>query len=189
LTLTGRDGKTESRDYNNLYTLIPTQPHPWLVEAGLSSSNGLLNVDHQTLQHPKYKNIFGLGDVVDVPTTKTFFGGWQQIHVVRNNVIRNLQGQKLNAHYDGYTQVPLYLSQGSVAMVEHTYTGATWQHLNTTPVLGSVQEKLWARKKKKFLDYYLHKTWGAPYYKFKKTFKELPGDTKPATPAKATAAH
>jgi len=31
------------------------------------------------------------------------------------------------------------------------------------------------QRKKKFLDYYLFKTWGPPYGKIKITFKELPG--------------
>ncbi len=38
---------------------------------------GLLDVDIKTLRHNKYKNIFGLGDVVDVPTTKAT---WAAFH-------------------------------------------------------------------------------------------------------------
>ncbi len=86
-----------------------------------------------------------------------------------------MNGQTLNAEYDGYTQVPLYLNEGNVTFVEHTYDKATWKHLNQNPLFTSLWEKMWAKKKKKFLDYYLFKTWGAPYYKIKKTFKELPG--------------
>lgn len=37
---------------------------------------------------------------------------------------------------------------------------------------------MFAKKKKKFLDFYLKKTWGPPYWKFKKSFKELPGEEK-----------
>lgn len=103
ITLADRSGKTEQRDYNNVYSLIPCQPHGWLQEGGLLSAGGLLEVDPQTLRHKKYKNIFGLGDVNDLPTTKTFFGGWRQVNVVRNNLLRSLNGQSLNALYDGFT--------------------------------------------------------------------------------------
>lgn len=33
-------------------------------------------------------------------------------------------------------------------------------------------------KLKKFLDFYLFKNWGPPYYKLKKSFKELPKEEK-----------
>jgi sulfide:quinone oxidoreductase len=45
-----------------------------------------LNVNKETLQHVKYDNIFGIGDVNNVATTKTFYGGLNQLAVVRNNI-------------------------------------------------------------------------------------------------------
>ena len=65
---------------------MPNAPHQILAECGLADSTGYLDVDQHTLQHNKYENIFGLGDVVNVPTTKTFLGGLSQVAVVRNNV-------------------------------------------------------------------------------------------------------
>lgn len=46
------------------------------MSAGLTTTRGLLDVDIETLRHKKYKNIFGLGDAVDVPTTKAFWAGF-----------------------------------------------------------------------------------------------------------------
>lgn len=34
---------------------------------------GLLDVDIETLRHNKYKNIFGIGDVCNLPTTHSFW--------------------------------------------------------------------------------------------------------------------
>jgi len=39
-------------------------------------------------------------------------------------------------------------------------------------------------QRKKFLSYYLFKTWGPPTFKIKKTFKELPADLEKANPSK-----
>lgn len=85
-----KTGKKVVRDYNNLYSLIPCKPHQSLLDAGLASkeSNGLLDVNINTLQHKKYKNIFGIGDCCNLPTTKTFWAGFYQINVVRNNLLR-----------------------------------------------------------------------------------------------------
>ena len=37
----------------------------------LSDQAGFLNVHKETLQHVKYKNIFGIGDCTNAPTSKT----------------------------------------------------------------------------------------------------------------------
>jgi sulfide:quinone oxidoreductase len=39
--------------------------------SSLASENGWLNVNHHTLQHNKFSNIFGIGDVCNLPTAKT----------------------------------------------------------------------------------------------------------------------
>lgn len=80
---------------------MPVTTHSNLSEAGLSDSTGYLNVNKETLQHVKYDNIFGIGDVNNVATTKTFYGGLSQLAVVRNNIERRLNGLSLNAKYDG----------------------------------------------------------------------------------------
>ena len=103
--------------------MLPTTANPLIAESGLADSTGFLNVDQQTLQHKQYNNIFGLGDVLNVPTTKTFFGGLSQVAVVRHNVERKLNGLSLNAKYDGYAKAALYTGPGAIANVEHKYGG------------------------------------------------------------------
>lgn len=84
-------------------------------------SNFLLDVDQNTLQHKKYKNVFGLGDVCNLPTTRSFWAGLYQIQVVRHNLCKAMHGESLNAKYEGYTKVPLILGQNSMTYVEHYY--------------------------------------------------------------------
>ena len=59
--------------------MSPAKVHPGLLSSGLahSGSNGLLDVDQYTLQHNKHKNVFGLGDVNNLPTTRTFWSAFQ----------------------------------------------------------------------------------------------------------------
>ncbi len=70
-----KTGVLTTKPYGAIYALPPTVHHQNLVDAGLASkeSNFLLDIDHETLQHKKYKNIFGLGDVCNLPTSKTFW--------------------------------------------------------------------------------------------------------------------
>lgn len=58
-----------------------------------------MDVDRSTLMSTKYDNIFGLGDCTNVPTTKTFYAGFDQVSVLRNNIERRLNGHDMNAKY------------------------------------------------------------------------------------------
>lgn len=83
-----KTGEVTTAPYGAIYALPPTRPHTNLMEAGLAhkGSNNMLDIDPETLQHKKYKNIFGLGDVANLPTSKTFWAGFHQVHVLRDNV-------------------------------------------------------------------------------------------------------
>ena len=116
-------GQRIERRFGHLYSLMPATTHNILSDAGLADSTGFLDVNAQTLQHNKYDNIFGLGDVNNVPTTKTFYGGVDQMHVVRKNLIRRLNGLPLNATYNGHAKASLPASASELVTLEHNYNG------------------------------------------------------------------
>lgn len=94
-----------------------------LAEAGLADTTGLLNVNPRNLQHVKYDNVFGLGEITNVPTTKTFYGGFEQVNILRHNLERKLKGLSMDATYNGYAEAPLFLSQDKLTWVAHRYDG------------------------------------------------------------------
>lgn len=166
------------RPYSHFYSLMPTTTHSLLSQAGLADSTGFLDVDPETLQHKTYSNIFGVGDVLNVPTTKSFYGGLAQVAVVRNNVERRLNGLSLNAKYDGYAKVDFPLSQSSLASVEHKYGGQEVS-FSTDGFSSALRFSLYNMKGKHNAEnIYKFKNWGPPYYKWKKTFQG--GESAPA---------
>jgi len=102
---------------------MPTTTHANLTQAGLADSTGFLDVQPDTLRHKKYDNIFGLGDVNNVPTTKTFYGGINQMHVVRKNILRRLNGLPLSEKYNGFAKATLPVNSHAIANVQHEYGG------------------------------------------------------------------
>ena len=142
-------------------------------------------MDPHTLQHKKYDNIFGVGDVTNVPTTKTFYGGLSQVAVVRHNLERRLNGLSLNARYDGYASATLYTGPGSIAKFEHAYNGQEISS-STDGVGSSLRSTLYSMTGKHSHENVLKfKNWGPPYYKFKKTFTG--GEVPAAVPEKKAA--
>ena len=85
-------GERQERQFGNLYSLLEKKADPILADAGLAANNGLLDVDPYTLQHNKYSNIYGFGDVANLPTTKTFYAGFNQLHVIRHNLEQVING-------------------------------------------------------------------------------------------------
>lgn len=166
-----KTGETTERPYNSFYALAEAKTDPILSDAGLADAKGYLDVNPYTLQHTKYSNIFGLGDVTNVQTTRTFYSGFNQLHVVRHNIERQLNGLTPNAQYDGLSEANLQLAISKIAKLSHFYGGKPNDTLDDG--FGASLRYLWAAKNKKsVINLLKFKNWGAPYYKFKKTFPD-----------------
>jgi len=87
------------------------------------SAKGWLEVDKYSLQHRRYKNVFGIGDVCGIPKGKT--GGSARHHgpIVVGNLISAMKNQKLQEVFDGYTVCPLKTQYGEIIMAEFNYKG------------------------------------------------------------------
>lgn len=103
--------------------LAPPQVAPKFVkESGLCNKAGWLNVDINSLQHKKYSNIFGLGDVAALPTAKTGAAIRKQAPVVVDNILKLLEGKPAsNKSYDGYSSCPLVTGYGKMVLAEFNY--------------------------------------------------------------------
>lgn len=190
-----KTNKTFEADYSNLFSLIPRKYHQNLIDSGLATkdSNYLLDVNKNTLRHNKYKNVYGLGDCCNLPTSKTFWAGMYQVSVLRENITSAIKGKPLNASYDGYSKIPLLLGQQTLTYVEHYYDGVP-SSLNLLDKGGSIIAYLryhfWVKNmKKKFQQFYLFKNWGPPFYKFKKRFGNTPVDPNEVVEAPKVAHH
>ncbi|MFZ2890371.1 NAD(P)/FAD-dependent oxidoreductase [Sulfuricurvum sp.] len=87
------------------------------------SAQGWLEVDKETLQHRRYSNVFGIGDVCGIPIGKT--GGSARHHapIVVGNLIAVMEKKELVLKFDGYTVCPLKTAYGEIIMAEFNYDG------------------------------------------------------------------
>lgn len=111
--------------------VVPPQSAPEFIQnSQLSSENGWLNVDHKTLRHNQYANIYGLGDIINTPNAKTAAAVRKQVPVVAHNLIQDMQGKSERALYNGYGSCPLTVENGKIVLAEFGYGGVI---LNTFP--------------------------------------------------------
>lgn len=82
---------------------------------------GWLEVDRHTLQHRRYHNVFGVGDVVGTPIGKTAASVKAQVPVAVENLLATTQNKELTGQYDGYTSCPLITEEGKAILVEFNY--------------------------------------------------------------------
>ena len=113
--------------YDFIHVVPPMGPPTAVVESKLGwqkgSAKGWLEVDQYTLQHRRYPNVFGIGDVMGIPKGKT--GGSARHHgpVVAANLVAAVNGQPLPEKFDGYTVCPLKTQYGKIIMAEFNYNG------------------------------------------------------------------
>lgn len=143
--------------------LAPPQTAPKFVkESSLVNDAGWLDVDHKTLQHNKYANVFGLGDVAALPTAKTGAAIRKQAPIVVDNILKLKEMDKVgNMAYNGYSSCPLVTGYGKMVLAEFDYDG------NFTPdpklkqmlVFNSDKEhwRLWMLKKHMLPNLYWNK--------------------------------
>ncbi len=94
-----------------------TSPLAWQKGSG----KGWMEADKETLQHRRYKNVFGIGDVLGIPKGKT--GGSARHHgpIIQENLIAVMEGKEPTAKFDGYTVCPLKTQYGKIMLAEFNY--------------------------------------------------------------------
>jgi len=108
--------------YDFLHITPPAKAPDEIGKSKIGSGKGWVPVNKETLQHVSYKNIFSLGDIAAVPLGKTGGSVRKQYKVLCDNLISAIEGEKLEAKYDGYTVCPIITSIGTVMMAEFDYT-------------------------------------------------------------------
>ncbi|XLS29744.1 FAD/NAD(P)-binding oxidoreductase [Flavobacteriaceae bacterium M23B6Z8] len=146
------DGSVVKMPFDMLH-LAPPQVAPKFVrESSLVNDAGWLDVDHHSLQHNTYANIFGIGDVAGLPTAKTGAAIRKQVPAVVDNLFKLMKGQKAeNRSYSGYSSCPLVTGYGKMTLAEFDYDGnfIPDPKLKQMLVFNSAKEhwRLWMLKK------------------------------------------
>jgi len=114
-------------EYDFIHIVPPMKPVDAVANSPLGwqkgSAKGWLECDQYTLQHRRYKNVFGIGDILGIAKGKT--GGSARHHgpILVENLINVINGKEPTAKFDGYTVCPLKTQYGEIMLAEFDYDG------------------------------------------------------------------
>ena len=116
-------GELTKQNFDFLHVTPPQSAPDFISKSELAHQNGWLDVNIGTLQHNKFKNVFGLGDVCNLPTAKTAAAIFSQTPVVVHNLLVEMGRKQRQGTYNGYSSCPLFVGDGKLMMIEFKYGG------------------------------------------------------------------
>jgi sulfide:quinone oxidoreductase len=122
---TASDGSKQqiSKNFDMIHVTPPQSAPDFIKHSPLANVAGWVDVNDNTLQHNRYKNIFGLGDVASTPNAKTAAAVRKQVPIVVDNILNLINNRQLAYTYDGYGSCPLTTSLNAVMLAEFSYGG------------------------------------------------------------------
>ena len=141
--------------YDLLHVAPPQRAPAFVRHSPLAGPGGWLELDKHTLRHPRWPNVFGLGDASDLPTSKTGAAVRAQSKVVVENLKALLAGREPVARYDGYTACPIITGYRRLILAEFDYD---LQPKETFPFDQSKERySMWLLKKHGLPAFYWHR--------------------------------
>lgn len=141
------EGDTTPMDYDFIHVVPPmsatavVKQSPLAWQDGPMAAGGWLEVDPQTLQHRRFPNVFGIGDINGTPRGKTAATVKKSAPMVVQNLMDVIEGRTPTASFDGYTSCPLLIREGSAMLIEFDYQGRLVPSL---PLIEPLQDSYFA---------------------------------------------
>lgn len=161
------EGNRYGIHYDMLHTAPPSVAPKFIQDSELVNDAGWVDVDHQTMQHLSYPNIFGLGDVAALPTAKTGAAIRKQAPIVVENIDLLIKTNKIGIKkYNGYSSCPLVTDYGKMVLGEFDYEN------NFTPD-PKLKLMLISDSSKEHWRLWMLKKYGLPYLYWNKMMKGM----------------
>jgi sulfide:quinone oxidoreductase len=139
-------------EFDMLHVTPPQSAPDFIKNSPLANVAGWVDLDKHTLQHTRYKNIFGAGDASSLPTSRTGAAVRKQAPVVVGNLLAAMKDEKLTGSYSGYSSCPIITGYDKLVLAEFDYNN---QPVETFPFDQS-QERWSMFQMKKFILPYLY---------------------------------
>ena len=110
-----------TKHFDMLHVTPPQSAPDFISQSLLANEKGWVDVDKYTLQHTRYKNIFGIGDASSTPNGKTGAAVRKQAPVLVRNLLSLIKEKELTEKYNGYSSCPIVVGYGKLILAEFDY--------------------------------------------------------------------
>lgn len=114
-------GEEKVLAYDMIHVTPPQGPPDVVKRSPLADAAGWVEVDKHTLRHPRYPNVFALGDASSLPTSRTAAAVRKEAPVLVANLLAAMRGGAGTASYDGYAACPIPTGYGKLLLAEFDY--------------------------------------------------------------------
>ncbi|HEY0843881.1 MAG TPA: FAD/NAD(P)-binding oxidoreductase [Noviherbaspirillum sp.] len=128
-TFVSPEGERREMPYDFIHVVPPMRAPDAVKNSDLAwkegpmAAGGWLEVDKGTLQHRRYPNVFGVGDINGTPRGKTAATVKKSAPMVAHNLAEVIAGRSATEVFDGYTSCPMITREGSAMLIEFDYEG------------------------------------------------------------------
>ena len=142
------------KSFDMLHVVPPQKPHAFVKNSPLANADGWVEVDQSTLRHTRFANVFGLGDAMSAPNSKTAAAIRKQVVVLAENLLAVRMNRPLPMAYDGYSACPITVGNGQLILAEFGYNGKLMPTFGGDPTVPRASG--WYMKKFLFPSLYWH---------------------------------
>lgn len=107
--------------YDMIHVTPPQSAPDFIKNSPLANATGWVDVEKFTLQHVRYKNIFGCGDAAGLPVSRTGAAIRKQVPVLVENLLALMKGESLKGVYNGYSSCPIITGYDQLVLAEFDY--------------------------------------------------------------------
>jgi len=109
-------------DYDLLVSIPPQGGARFLVNSKIAMDDtGYIHTDKFTMKALKHENMFVLGDVTNIPTSKAGSVAHFSGDVLVENFLSDINGEPLNAKFDGHSSCFIETGFGKGALIDFNY--------------------------------------------------------------------
>ncbi|RMF97301.1 MAG: NAD(P)/FAD-dependent oxidoreductase, partial [Planctomycetota bacterium] len=108
-------------EYDLLVTVPTNMGDESIARSGFGDDLNFVPTDHATLQSKVKDNIFVIGDATNLPTSKAGSVAHFESEILTHNILRFIEGQPLDAHFDGHANCFVETGGGKALLLDFNY--------------------------------------------------------------------
>lgn len=115
-------GQKQVVDYDLLVSIPPQGGAQFLIDSGVAMDDtGYVHTDKFTLKALQHENMFVLGDVTNIPTSKAGSVAHFAGDILVENFLSEIEGEPLNAKFDGHSSCFIETGFGKGSLIDFNY--------------------------------------------------------------------